>query len=204
VIVASSTRLNVSFCRAAARSAAAHVLRWKGAVIRVVEVLVERCAGLDVGKADLKACVRVPGPRGVRRQQIKTFATTTGALLELRQWLIEHQVTVVGMEATRLAAIRPTTRSDAKQQHCQAHAAAPQPHTRPHPPDPQPPAAAQPGAAATPRPPAPPRQHVAAPRSREMSQLVSPAHNAAGRRRRARRRAGGTLSAPSDGSRRAR
>ncbi len=65
-----------------------------------MEVLVERCAGLDVGKADLKACVRVPGPRGGRRQQIKTFATTTGSLLRLRDWLIEQQVTVVGMEAT--------------------------------------------------------------------------------------------------------
>jgi transposase len=65
-----------------------------------MEVLVERCAGLDVGKADLKACVRVPGPRGGRRQQIKTFATTTCALLQLRQWLIEQQVSVVGMEAT--------------------------------------------------------------------------------------------------------
>ena len=71
----------------------------EGAVV-AVEVLVERCAGLDVGKADLKACIRVPGPRGGRRQQIKTFATTTGALLELRQWLVEQQVTVVGMEAT--------------------------------------------------------------------------------------------------------
>jgi transposase len=65
-----------------------------------VEILVERCAGLDVGKADLKACVRVPGPRGGRRQQIRTFATTTGALLQLRQWLVEQQVTVVGIEAT--------------------------------------------------------------------------------------------------------
>jgi transposase len=65
-----------------------------------VEVLVERCAGLDVGKADLKACVRVPGPRGGRRQQIKTFVTTTGSLLRLRDWLMEQQVTVVGMEAT--------------------------------------------------------------------------------------------------------
>jgi transposase len=71
----------------------------EGAVV-AVEVLVERCAGLDVGKADLKACIRVPGPRGGRRQQIKTFATTTGALLELRQWLVEQRVTVVGMEAT--------------------------------------------------------------------------------------------------------
>jgi transposase len=65
-----------------------------------MEVLVERCAGLDVGKADLKACVRVPGPRGGRRQQVKTFATTTGSLLRLRNWLVEQQVTVVGMEAT--------------------------------------------------------------------------------------------------------
>jgi transposase len=65
-----------------------------------MEVLVERCAGLDVGKADLKACVRVPGPRGGRRQQVKTFATTTGALLRLRDWLAGQQVTVVGMEAT--------------------------------------------------------------------------------------------------------
>src|SRR5918994_2434722 len=65
-----------------------------------MEVLVERCAGLDLGKADLKACVRVPGPRGGRRQQIKTFATTTGSLLRLGDLLIEQQVTVVGMEAT--------------------------------------------------------------------------------------------------------
>jgi transposase len=65
-----------------------------------VEILVERCAGLDIGKADLKACVRVPGPRGGRRQQIRTFATTTGALLELRDWLVEQQVSVVGLEAT--------------------------------------------------------------------------------------------------------
>ena len=57
------------------------------------------CAGLDVGKADLKACVRVPGARG-RRQEIRTFATTTKALLELREWLEQQQVTVVGMEAT--------------------------------------------------------------------------------------------------------
>ena len=64
-----------------------------------MEVLVERCAGLDVGKVDLKACVRVPGARG-RRQEIRTFATTTKALLELREWLEQQQVTVVGMEAT--------------------------------------------------------------------------------------------------------
>jgi transposase len=65
-----------------------------------VELLVERCAGVDIGKADLKACVRVPGPRGGRRQETRTFATTTTSLLQLRDWLVAEQVTVVGMEAT--------------------------------------------------------------------------------------------------------
>ena len=62
--------------------------------------MVERCAGIDIGKADLKACVRVPDPRGRRRQETRTFATTTGELLRLRDWLAEQQITMVGMEAT--------------------------------------------------------------------------------------------------------
>jgi len=69
-------------------------------VVVGVEILTERCGGLDIGKADLKACVRVPGERGRRRQQTRTFGTTTGELLRLREWLTEEQVTVVGMEAT--------------------------------------------------------------------------------------------------------
>jgi transposase len=49
----------------------------------------------------VKVCVRVPGQRaGTYRQQIRTFATTTGSLLGLRQWLVEQRVTVVGMEST--------------------------------------------------------------------------------------------------------
>lgn len=65
-----------------------------------MDVLNDRCAGVDVGKAELKACVRVPGPRGGRHQEIRTFATTTSALLQLREWLIGLGVTVLGMEAT--------------------------------------------------------------------------------------------------------
>lgn len=65
-----------------------------------MDVLHERCAGLDVGKAELKACVRVPGPRGGRRQEIRTFSTTTSSLLRLRDWLLERGVSVLGMEAT--------------------------------------------------------------------------------------------------------
>ena len=45
-----------------------------------MDTVVERCAGLDIGKADLKACVRLPGPRGGRRQEVRTFATTVTTL----------------------------------------------------------------------------------------------------------------------------
>ncbi|MGH3782213.1 MAG: IS110 family transposase [Pseudonocardiaceae bacterium] len=57
---------------------------------------------MDIGKKDLKACVRTPKPgRGrSRRQEIRTFATTTNALLELRDWLVAEQVTLVVLEAT--------------------------------------------------------------------------------------------------------
>jgi transposase len=68
----------------------------------LVELLHARCAALDIGKKDLKACVRLPPVPGrkARRQEIRTFATTTNALLELRDWLIESKVTLVVLEAT--------------------------------------------------------------------------------------------------------
>lgn len=66
-----------------------------------METLAERCAGIDIGKADVKVCLRVPSKRaGQRRSEVRTFGTTTGALLSLRQWLIDEQVTLVGMEST--------------------------------------------------------------------------------------------------------
>lgn len=67
-----------------------------------MELLHARCAALDIGKRDLKACVRRPPPPGrkARRQEVRTFATTTNALLEMRDWLIAEQVTLVVLEAT--------------------------------------------------------------------------------------------------------
>jgi transposase len=66
-----------------------------------METFIERCAGLDIGKAQLKACVRVPGRRpGTRHQEVRTFATTTAELLRLRDWLVEQRVSLVGMEST--------------------------------------------------------------------------------------------------------
>jgi transposase len=65
-----------------------------------VDIIVERCAGLDVGKDEVVACVRGPGEGGGRRQEIRTFATFTGQLEALADWLGAEGVTQVVMEAT--------------------------------------------------------------------------------------------------------
>lgn len=66
-----------------------------------MDVIVERCAGLDVHRDDVVATVRVPGT-GRRRwdQQTRTFKATLGGLLQLVAWLADAGVTLVGMEAT--------------------------------------------------------------------------------------------------------
>jgi transposase len=65
-----------------------------------VETIVERAAALDVHKAQVTACVRVPGRGGRRAQEVAEFRTTVQALLALRDWLKAHGVTQVAMEAT--------------------------------------------------------------------------------------------------------
>ena len=65
-----------------------------------MDVIVERVAGLDVHKASVTACVRVPGGAGKREEHTETFATTVPALLVLADWLEAHSVTQVAMEAT--------------------------------------------------------------------------------------------------------
>src|SRR5919202_1485796 len=67
---------------------------------RVVQTIVERPAALDVHKAQVTACARVPGGRGRREQHVAEFATTVRGLLALRDWLAGHAVTQVVMEAT--------------------------------------------------------------------------------------------------------
>ena len=64
--------------------------------------LVERVAALDIGKATLTACVRVPhdAKPGARLQEVRTCTTTTRSLLGLRDWLVCQGVTRVVMEAT--------------------------------------------------------------------------------------------------------
>lgn len=65
-----------------------------------MDVIVSRCAGLDVHKNTVMACVRVPGPDGGRTSTVRRFRTFTDSLRELRAWLIAEGVTQVAMEAT--------------------------------------------------------------------------------------------------------
>lgn len=65
-----------------------------------IEVVAERSAGLDIAKASLVACVRIPGAKGGARMVRRKFTTMTADLLVLADWLAEHQVTRVGMEST--------------------------------------------------------------------------------------------------------
>jgi transposase len=65
-----------------------------------VETIVERPAALDVHKAQVTACVRVPAAAGGREQHVAEFATTVRGLLGLHDWLLAHGVQQVTMEAT--------------------------------------------------------------------------------------------------------
>jgi len=65
-----------------------------------MEVVVGRVAGLDVHKASVTACVRVPADPGDRVEDVETFAATVPGLLVLADWLEAHAVTDVAMEAT--------------------------------------------------------------------------------------------------------
>jgi transposase len=65
-----------------------------------MDLIHQRCAGIDIGKADVKVCLRVPGPGTRRRTEVRTFSSMTRDLLAMRDWLASEQVTLVGMEAT--------------------------------------------------------------------------------------------------------
>ena len=65
-----------------------------------MDVVYERCAGLDIHKKLLVAGVLVSEAAEVPRKQIRSFGTMTGDLLVLRAWLAEQGVQQIAMEAT--------------------------------------------------------------------------------------------------------
>jgi transposase len=66
------------------------------------EEIIERVAALDIGKAELVCCVRVPheGRPGRRLQEVQAYSAMTGSLLRLADRLRCLGVTRVVMEAT--------------------------------------------------------------------------------------------------------
>ena len=64
-----------------------------------MDILYMRCAGLDIHRDTIVACVRLAEAGGVVRL-VETFATTTAELERLSAWLTRHGVTCVAMEAT--------------------------------------------------------------------------------------------------------
>ena len=65
-----------------------------------MDVLVSRCAALDVHKDTVMAAVRTPGTGRARRHEVREFRTFTNDLVALRDWLVAEAVTQVAMEAT--------------------------------------------------------------------------------------------------------
>lgn len=66
-----------------------------------MQVIYERCAGVDVGKDVIAVAVRLPGKgRGGRKTEKRTYRAFYGVLREMAKWLESQGVTHVAMEAT--------------------------------------------------------------------------------------------------------
>ena len=66
-----------------------------------MDLMVERCAGVDIGKDEVVACVRTPGSGGKsRRKETRTFTSFTSQLEAMADWFAAEGVTQVVMEAT--------------------------------------------------------------------------------------------------------
>ena len=64
-----------------------------------MEILYPNCAGGDVHLKTVVVCA-VWRENGRRRQETRTFGTTTGDLLQLADWLVAHGITHIALEST--------------------------------------------------------------------------------------------------------
>ena len=65
-----------------------------------MDVVVNRCAGIDIGKLEVVVCLRIPGPRDERLSDAPTFTAFAAEVEQLADWLAEQRVSHVVMEAT--------------------------------------------------------------------------------------------------------
>jgi transposase len=57
-----------------------------------MEPIIERCAGVDVGQAEVVACILVGEAHKKARKEVRTFRTLTKELLEMRDWFVSEGV----------------------------------------------------------------------------------------------------------------
>jgi transposase len=65
-----------------------------------MQVLYERCCGLDIHKKTVVACVVITSPEEPVQKHVRTFATTTTSLLALADWLTALQISHIALEST--------------------------------------------------------------------------------------------------------
>ncbi len=65
-----------------------------------MDIMFERCAGIDVHKRTVVVCRLTCDAQGRRVAETQTFGTTTSELLRLSDWLTEGGCTHVGLEST--------------------------------------------------------------------------------------------------------
>lgn len=65
-----------------------------------MQVLYERCCGIDIHKKSLTACLIRSAGAGRAAKEIRTFTTMTADLLRLGDWLAEAECTHIGLEST--------------------------------------------------------------------------------------------------------
>jgi transposase len=65
-----------------------------------MDLLYPRCAGWDVHKKTVVACVRRAGPDGQVGREVRTYGTMTADLIALADWLDAEGVSHVAMEST--------------------------------------------------------------------------------------------------------
>lgn len=65
-----------------------------------MQVVYTHCAGLDVHKKTVTACMITPNQKGGFNKEIRTFETHTNSLLNMLDWLLSLNCTHVAMEST--------------------------------------------------------------------------------------------------------
>jgi transposase len=63
-----------------------------------MQVVYERCCGLDVHQKTVVGCRLLSQPKGSIEKAIRTFATTTSGIMELDRWLAEGHVEQVATD----------------------------------------------------------------------------------------------------------